>query len=109
METLVGALLVVWIVLCILVGIFSSTAALGGLCCTFDPPKNTQRSEAFSVFMVCGLIAILCFIHVWSLMAEDKQTPEPPKTRDILLTVPEKSSVNAQVTSENNTVNISNL
>lgn len=109
METLFGALLVVWIVLCILAGIFSSTAALGGLYCTFDPPENTQRSEAFSVFIVCGLVAILCFIHVWSLMTEDKQTPALPKTRDILLTVPETSRVDAQVTSENNTVNISNL
>ena len=34
---------------------------------------------------------------------------ETPETRDILLTVPQKSSVNAQVTSGNNTINITDL
>lgn len=109
METLSGALLVVWIVVCILIGIFFSTASLGSLCCTFDPPENTERIDAFACFVLYGFVAGLFYIHVWCLMSEDKQTPEPSKTRDILLTVPEKSSVNAQVTSENNTVNISNL
>ena len=109
MVTLSGALLVIWIVVCILAGIFFSTASLGGLCCTFDPPENTERVQAFSAFILYGFVAGLWFIHVWCLMSEDKQTPKPPKTRDILLTVPEKSSVNAQVTSDNNTVNIPNL
>lgn len=109
METLVGALVAIWIVLCILVGVFFSIASLGSLCCTFSPPENTSRSEAFMGFVLCSIVAGLFFTHVWWLMTKDKQTPELPATRDILLTVPERSSVNAQVISENNTVNITDL
>ena len=109
LGTLAGALLAVWIVLCILVGVFFSATALGSMCCILDPAENYSRTEAFIGFLFCGFIAILCFTHVWCLIFEDKHIPSPPATRDILLTVPEKSSVNAQVTSGNNTVNISDL
>jgi hypothetical protein len=109
LGTLTGALLAVWIVLCILVGVFFSSTALGSLCCIIDPSENLSRTESFIGFLFCGFIAILCFTHVWCLISEDKPTPNLPATRDILLTVPEESSVNAQVTSENNTVNITDL
>ena len=109
METLVGALVAIWIVLCILVGVFLSAACLGSLCCIFSPPENTSRGEAFGGFIFCAVIAALCFTHVWWLMTKDTQTPETPETRDILLTVPQESSVNAQVISGNNTVNLQNL
>ena len=109
MATLTGALVAIWIVLCILVGVFLSAACLGSLCCIFSPPENTSRGEAFGGFIFCAVIAALCFTHVWWLMTKDKQTLELPATRDILLTVPQESSVNAQVTSGNNTVNITDL
>lgn len=109
LGTLAGALLAVWIVLCILVGVFFSATSLGSLCCIIDPAENYSRTEAFIGFLFCGFIAILCFTHVWCLISEDKHIPSPLATRDILLTVPEESSVNAQVTSGNNTVNIQNL
>ena len=109
LGTLAGALLAVWIVLCILVGVFFSSTALGSLCCMIDPAENHSRTEAFIGFLFCGFIAILCFTHVWCLISEDRHIPNPPATRDIHLTVPQESSVNAQVTSGNNTVNLENL
>ena len=98
-----------WIVLCILVGVFLSTACLCSLCCIFSPPENTSRGEAFGSFIFYAVIAALCFTHVWWLMTKDKQTLELPATRDIHLTIPRESSVNAQVISGNNTVNLQNL
>ena len=110
METLVGALLAVWTAACILIVIFLSVLGLAGLLCTLlQPDARIPRFEAFSGFIFCGFFAGLFYIHVQWLLAEPQETPEPPKTRDILLTVPEESSVNAQVISKNNTINLQNL
>ena len=109
MITLSGALLAIWTSACILMVIFFSILTLGALLCILVPPDGLSRLEAFSGFVFCSFFAGLFFIHVQCLLAEPQETPEPPKTRDILLTVPEESSVNAQVTSDNNTVNIENL
>lgn len=107
MATLTGALLAMWIAVCILIAIFLSVLALSGLVCTISPPDYPlPRLEAFSGFVCCSIIAGLFYIHVHHLVTKPLETPA---TRDILLTVPQKSSVNAQVTFENNTVNISNL
>jgi hypothetical protein len=48
---------------------------------------------------------LAAFIHLLNAA----RVPETPRTRDIHLTVPQESSVNAQVTSGNNTVNITDL
>ena len=110
MATLTGALLAVWTVLCILTAIFFTVAAISCLVCTVSPPEEgVNRIEALSGFIPCFLLAGLLYIHIGYLLATSQKTPETPKTRDILLTVPEESSVNAQVTSGNNTVNIPNL
>lgn len=107
MATLTGALVAVWIAVCILLAIFLSFLALSGLVCTVSPSDTeVPRLEAFSGFVCCSLIAGLFYIHVHHLITKPQETPA---TRDILLTVPEKSSVNAQVTSENNTINLQNL
>lgn len=110
MATLSGALVAMWIVVCILIAIFLSVLALSGLVCTISPPDYPlPRLEAFSGFVCCSIIAGLFFIHAHHLVTKPQEAPETPKIRDILLTVPEDSSVNAQVTSGNNTVNIQNL
>jgi hypothetical protein len=110
MATLTGALVAVWIVVCILLGIFLSILAFAGLVGTiFNSDTGVPRLEAFSGFVCCTILAGLFFIHANHLVTKPQETPETPKTRDILLTVPEESSVNAQVTSENNTVNITDL
>ena len=113
MAILTGALLAIWIVLCIMVGIFFTLAALSCLVCTISPAgSGVDRFEAFFGFIPCCLLTGLLFVHVWYLVAKPQETPETPETpatRDILLIVPEESSVNAQVTSGNNTVNIKNL
>lgn len=110
MEFLLGALITVWTVLCLLVAIFLTVTAISCLICTVSPSSASVRGiEAFSGFVFCTLFAGLFYIHVWCLLAKPQETPETPASRDILLTVPEKSSVNVQVTSGNNTVNIQNL
>lgn len=107
MEFLLGLLITLWTVLCLLAAIFLSVAAISYLVCTVSPSSaSVSGVEAFSGFVFCTIFAGLFYIHVWCLVAK---SPETPKTRDILLTVPEKSSVNAQVTSGNNTVNLQNL
>jgi hypothetical protein len=99
-----------WIAVCILIAIFLSVLALSGLVCTFsNSDTEVPRLEAFSGFVCCSIIAGLFFIHAHHLVTKPQETPETPRTRDILLTVPEESSVNAQVTSGNNTVNLQNL
>jgi hypothetical protein len=44
-----------------------------------------------------------------SLILANFPVPESPRNRQIILDVPEKSSVNAQVTSQDNTINLQNL
>ena len=109
MATLSGALLAMWIAVCILTAIFFTVAAISCLVCTVSPSAEVSRIEALSGFFPCFLLAGLFYIHIGYLLASSQETPETPATRDILLTVPEESSVNAQVTSGNNTVNIENL
>ena len=110
MATLTGALVAMWIAVCILLAIFLSVLALSGLVCTIsNSDTGVPRLEAFSGFVCCSLIAGLFYIHVHHLVTKPQETPKTPRTRDILLTVPEESSVNAQVTSGNNTVNLQNL
>ena len=110
MAILTGALLAVWIAVCILIAIFFTIAAISCLVCTVSPAgTNLSRIDAFTGFIPCFLLAGLFYIHIGYLLGKSQKTPETPATRDILLTVPEKSSVNAQVTSGNNTVNITDL
>lgn len=107
MATLTRALVAVWIAVCILLAIFLSVLALSGLVCTISPSDTeVSRLEAFSGFVCCSFVAGLFYIHAYCLVSKPQETPA---TREILLTVPEESSVNAQVTSGNNTVNLQNL
>lgn len=72
-----------------------------------DYPRRTRASlDVFPVFLMIlpGLLAAGI-----SLILANSPIPETPRNRQIILDVPEKSSVNAQVTSENNTVNLENL
>lgn len=109
MEFLLGALITVWTVLCLLAAIFLTVVAIRSLVCTLFLLPEVSRMEAFSGFVFCSLFAGLFYIHVWYLVAKFPETPKTPATRDILLTVPQDSSVNTQITSGNNTVNITDL
>ena len=104
MATLTGALVAVWIAVCILTGVFLSTASLGSLCCIFSPPENISRSEAFGGFIFCSIIAGLFYIHIGYLLGKSQETPETPATRDILLTVPEKVRVHTEFRLDNTVI-----
>ena len=71
-----------------------------------SPRKSPASPGVFPVFLMIlpGLLAAGI-----SLILANSPIPETPRNRQIILDVPEKSSVNAQVTSENNTVNLENL
>lgn len=76
-----------------------------------DSSRSSRESrmnfDDFFIFLMIlpGLLAVfipLILVHLEGL-------PETPRNRQIILDVPEKSSVNAQVTFENNTINLQNL
>ena len=75
------------------------------------PLSATLESAAGVVIAFCfsafGTLGIIYEFH--SLWNPEKHPEEHEKTRKVLILVPEKSSVNAQVTSGSNTVNLQNL
>lgn len=75
-----------------------------------SPMPNSPRKPLISVDDLSIYLMILPTVFAALLhLLNSAKVPEPPKTRDILLTVPETSRVDAQVTSENNTINLQNL
>lgn len=105
MATLIGALVAVWIAVCILLAIFLSVLALSGLVCTISPPDYPcSRLEAFSGFVCCSLLAGLFYIHVHHLVTKPQETPETQATRDIHLTVPEKVEVHTEFRLDNTVI-----
>lgn len=110
METITGFLLPIGISVCILTAMVLSIPGRAGLICTVAPlDLSSLRLETFNSFVCCSLLAGLFYIHVWYPVVKPQETSELPETRDILLTVPETSRVDVQVTSENMTLNFQNL
>lgn len=52
---------------------------------------------------------VFCISGILFFTIVEPDPPQAPVTRDIHLTVPQDSSVNTQITSGNNTVNITDL
>lgn len=67
--------------------------------------QSSIRLDDIIIFLMVLPIALAAFLH----LLNSAPAPESPKTRDIHLTVPETSRVDAQVTSDNNTINLQNL
>lgn len=110
MEILTGTLLSIWISLCMMVATIISVFGLAGLIrAVVSSNVRAYKLEAFSNFVFYTLLAGLFYTHVWYLLANPQKSSEPPATRDIHMTVPKDSSVNIQITSGNNTVNVTNL
>ena len=101
MATLSGALLAMWIAVCILTAIFFTVAAISCLVCTVSPSAEVSRMEALSGFFPCFLLAGLFYIHIGYLLGKSQETPETPATRDIHLTVPEKVEVHTEFRLDN--------
>ena len=79
-----------------------------------NPLGDSSRKTGFGFLedVLPIFLAILPGIFAVSisfLFAYLEGDPESPRTRQVILDVPEKSSVDAQVTSGNNTVNLQNL
>lgn len=69
------------------------------------PRKPLISVDDLSIYLMILPTVLAALFH----LLNSAKVPELPKTRDILLTVPETSRVDAQVTSENNTINLQNL
>lgn len=67
---------------------------------SFDDSINN-----FLIFLMFLPTVLAAFIS----LVNSLKVPEPPKNRQIILDVPRTSRVDAQVTSENNTINLQNL
>lgn len=96
----------IFILLGILSGSFFITVSLVfllGVFLSLDDKDSSSTIQAFLVFGFSALFGVLILSQTRE--AIDSQPP----TRDIHLTVPKDSSVSTQITSENNTVNISDL
>lgn len=91
-------------------GLLFFISALRDFLSLFKPQvKFRHRSEVIGFIVLFGSAAAVCWIYVCYSFANPPKMPEPPATRDILLRVPDSSSVNAQVTSGSNSVNIPDL
>ena len=104
MTMLSGALVAVWIAVCILTAIFFTIAAISCLVCTVSPTPEVSRMEALSSFFPCFLLAGLFYIHIGYLLGKSQETPETPATRDIHLTVPEKVEVHTEFRLDNTVI-----
>ena len=73
--------------------------------------KSRARFDAFEAVVLIFLMILpgIFAVFISLLFANILEAPEFPRNRQIILDVPEKSSVNAQVTSGDNTVNLQNL
>lgn len=66
--------------------------------------------DVFPIFLMIlpGLLASFISL-ILANFGEASEAPKSPRNRQIILDVPETSRVNAQVTSENNIINLQNL
>lgn len=64
-----------------------------------------DSTNDFLIFLMILPLAIAVFFH----LAKSGEAPESPRSRQVILDVPESSRVDAQVTSGDNTVNLQNL
>lgn len=90
----------------ILGGSFFITVSFISLLVVFLRLDDKDFVPATEAFIAFGLSACL---GTTLLIATREAINSQPLTRDIHLTVPKDSSVNTQITSGNNTVNITNL
>lgn len=71
-----------------------------------NSPVNSY-DEFFIILMMTLPISIGLFTSL--ILTDTREAPEHSRTRQVILDVPETSRVDAQVTSENTTLNLQNL
>lgn len=69
-------------------------------------PVNSH-DEFFVILMMALPLSLGVFTAL--ILPEPREVPEHSRTRQVILDVPETSRVDAQVTSENTTLNLQNL
>lgn len=78
-----------------------------------SPPNSSRKSpvnshdEFFIIFPIALPLSLGVFTSL--ILSEPGEVPEHSRTRQVILDVPETSRVDAQVTSENTTLNLQNL
>ena len=92
-----------WIFLLALVFICSSIFSTSAFLCMITETDKSWFCKYLVLLLIFGPISVLSGFFYHQLKVEDC------KTRNIYLTVPKDSSVNTQITSGNNTVNITDL
>lgn len=76
-----------------------------------SPESSRARFDAFEAVVLIFLMILpgILAVFIALLLANIQEAPESPRSRQVILDVPETSRVDAQVTSGNNTVNLQNL
>lgn len=76
-----------------------------------SPRKSRARFDTFEAVVLIFLMILhgIFAVFITLILSNVREVPEDSRTRQVILDVPEKSSVNAQVTSGDNTVNLQNL
>lgn len=92
-----------WIFLLALIFISSSIFSISAFLCMITETNKSWFYKYLVSLLIFGTISAFSGFFYHQLKVEDC------KTRDIHLTVPKDSSVNTQITSGNNTVNITDL
>lgn len=70
-----------------------------------SPRKPLISIDDLSIYLVILPTVLAALLH----LLNSPKVPEPPRNRQIILDVPETSRVDAQVTSQDNTINLQNL
>lgn len=86
-----------------LIFMISSIFSISALLCMITETNKSWIYRYLALLLIFGPISAFSGFFYHQLKVEDC------KTRDILLTVPKDSSVNTQITSGNNTVNITDI
>ena len=74
-----------------------------------DSPRESRKPLVSFDDVLIYLMILPTALAALSFLLKSARVPEPSENRQIILDVPKASRVDAQVTSENNIINLQNL